>query len=301
MRAVWSFWSKPFRAYKGRIWSEPRHHLYAWALSLRLAAQHYPETVLVTDTAGKALLVDGLGLEFAQVSTELDRLRDVDPGWWALGKLVAYSLQDRPFVHLDTDVFLWQALPAALAAAPVFAQCPERHALQHAWCRPQDVVRLFERHGLKVPVAWDWSCSRITTWFREESCGIVGGNRVDFIRDYAKLAMGMVLDPSHAAAWAELPDKEAYNMLVEQYFLGACVDYHRLHPESAFRGVTIRHLFPTWEDAYNPRSAARVGYTHLLGDAKSHPEVTERLERRIATMDPVLYRRCQRMAEAGAR
>lgn len=79
---------------------------------------------LVTDTAGKALLVDRMGLEFAEVSTELDRLRDVDPGWWPLGKLIAYNLQDRPFVHLDNDVFLWRALPAALPRRPFLRSAP---------------------------------------------------------------------------------------------------------------------------------------------------------------------------------
>ena len=38
------------------------------------------------------MLVDELGLQFDQVSTELDSLSNIDPGWWALGKLVAYSL-----------------------------------------------------------------------------------------------------------------------------------------------------------------------------------------------------------------
>jgi hypothetical protein len=79
MRAVWSFWSKPFAAHMARAWHEPKYYLLAWGLSLRLAREYYPETLLVTDTAGKGLLVDRLGLEFAEVSTELDRLRDVDP------------------------------------------------------------------------------------------------------------------------------------------------------------------------------------------------------------------------------
>src|SRR5450432_369119 len=129
MRAVWSFWSKPFFASNGRVWREPIHHLLAWGLSHRLARQHYPETVLITDNAGKRLLVDQLGLELTHVSTELERLQSVDPGWWALGKLVAYGLQDQPFVHLDTDVFLWKPLPPRLVSAPVFSQCPEDHQL----------------------------------------------------------------------------------------------------------------------------------------------------------------------------
>src|SRR5262245_28715199 len=103
MRAVWSFWSRPFQAHKGRIWCKPLHHLLAWGLSLETARRYYPETVLITDRPGKALLVDRLGLPFVQVSTELDRLEHEDPGWWSLGKLVAYGMQDRPFVHIDSD------------------------------------------------------------------------------------------------------------------------------------------------------------------------------------------------------
>jgi len=41
---------------------------------------------------------------------------------------------------------------------------------------------------------------------------------------------------------------------------------------------------------------ARAGYTHLLGDAKTRPEITARLERRVADLDPAFHRHCQRLA-----
>ena len=128
----------------------------------------------------------------------------------------------------------------------------------------------------------------------------MGGNRVDFIRHYANVGMQLVLDPGHAGAWAEMPEKDGYNQMIEQYLLAACLDYHRFHPESDFRGITIRYLFPSLEDAFNPQSAARVGYTHLLGDTKSNPEVMARLERRVTVLDPAFYRHCERVAAAGA-
>ncbi|MGO9236994.1 MAG: DUF6734 family protein [Methylocella sp.] len=294
MRAVWSFWSKPFRAYKGRIWRDPLHHVLAWGLSLGLACKHYPESVLVTDTAGKSLLVDQLSLRFDHVSTELDRLRDADPGWWALGKLVAYSLQDRPFVHLDTDVFLWKPLPATLVNAPVFTQCPEQHPLD-GWCGPRDVESVFARHGLSLPAEWEWSRSLSSNQFREESCGILGGTNVDFIRYYADLAIDLVANPKHAAAWAAFAEKAGYNMLIEQFLLAACLDFHRHHPNSPFRGIVARHLFPSFEVAYDPQAAARLGYTHLLGDAKSNALITRRLEQRVEQEDPAFYRHCLRL------
>ncbi|HTX77632.1 MAG TPA: DUF6734 family protein [Terracidiphilus sp.] len=300
MRVVWSFWSKPFRAYKGRIWREPRHHLMAWGLSLSLARRHFAETQLVTDSEGCSLLVDELGLRFDRISTELDRLADADPGWWALGKLVAYSVQDRPFVHLDTDVFLWKALPPWLVSAPVFAQCPEVHAIDHAWCGPRDIENLFDRHGANLPVEWRWATSRDNLSFREENCGILGANRVDFLRYYAETAIQLVIDPAHRAFWEELTDLSGFNMLIEQFFLSACLEYHRIHPQSPFRGIGIRHLFPTWAESFNTDAAARLGFTHLMGDIKSHPAVAARLERRVAQLDPVFLLHCQRVAQSAA-
>ncbi len=42
---------------------------------------------------------------------------------------------------------------------------------------------------------------------------------------------------------------------------------------------------------------AQPGYIHLLSDAKSRPEVTSRLERRIVKLDRAFHRLRQRAAE----
>jgi hypothetical protein len=258
------------------------------------ARRHYPETVLITDRPGKALLVDQLGLPFVQVSTELDRLEDVDPGWWALGKLVAYGMQDRPFVHIDSDVFLWKPLPGPIAAAPVFAQFPEY------WPDANsnglgDVERAFAQDGVALPIEWEWVRSRGEPAFREENCGILGGSDLEFLRYYSRTAIDLVQDPKNAPPWSRLPDKSGTMILIEQFWLSACLEFHRFHPSSPYRGVKIRHLFPTWEQASNPNQAALMGFTHLMGGAKSHPAVGRRLEERVRREDPVYFRRCERV------
>src|SRR4051794_18448095 len=114
LAAVWSFWSKPYLSGRESSWAHDWYHWLAWGLSVHTAARYYSDTRLVTDTAGARVLVDLLGLPFAHVDTALDQLEPSDPGWWALGKLEAYRLQRDPFVHIDTDVFLWKRLAPAV-------------------------------------------------------------------------------------------------------------------------------------------------------------------------------------------
>jgi hypothetical protein len=292
MRAVWSFWSKPFYAGHGWRWHEPVHHLLAWSLSLRLASSHYPQTTLITDTPGKELLAHRLGLKFTHVSTELDRLENADPALWALGKLVAYSLQDEPFVHLDADVFLWRRLPDRLTSAPVFAQSPEDfHSVDQA-DGPRPIEDAFRRAGLSLPAEWEWARSLGGRRFREANCGILGGTNADFLRHYARLALDLALNPAHSSAWATIPDASGLNTVIEQFFLLACLSYHRFNPASPHRGVYVRYLFPSAADAYSRDQAARAGYTHLLGPAKQNEYVTTRLEQRVRTDDAEFYQRC---------
>ena len=296
MRAVWSFWSRPYQAGQGFCWREPVHHLLAWGLSLRLAQAHYPETVLITDSPGRALLIDRLGLPFAHVSTELDRLRDVEPCWWALGKLVTYGLQDQPFVHIDTDVFLWQALPDRLTGAPVLAQHRETYSVADEHYGVRIVEDAFARAGLSLPAEWEWSRSCDARRFHAANCGILGGTNVNFIRYYADLGLDLVLSQRHAAVWAAVPDRASLNVTIEQFLLTACLDFHRFGPASPHSGVYLRYLFPSTGAAFDPAEAARLGFTHLLADAKQDARITSRLEERLRREDPTFYRLCERVA-----
>jgi hypothetical protein len=89
--------------------------------------------------------------------------------------------------------------------------------------------------------------------------------------------------------------KTQENSSMEQFFLTACVDFDRHHPDSPFRGVRVKYLFPSWDAAYNPNYAAKAGFTHLLGDAKSKPAVGKRLEERVKRDDPAYFHRCERI------
>ena len=130
MKIVQSFWSKPFltksekktkadRSIAG--YSNEEEFLMAISLSC-LSISKYYEVELVTDSFGKSLLVDELNLPYTTVITVLDELETYDNGLWALGKLKAYSVQDRPFIHIDNDIFIWNSFPSKITSGKLIAQ-----------------------------------------------------------------------------------------------------------------------------------------------------------------------------------
>lgn len=296
MRAVWSFWTKPWRERRSWSWPSEKHHLLAWILSVESARRHYPDTSLITDTEGARLLLDELGLSFARVSTELDALDEYDPGLWMMGKLHAYRAQKEAFVHIDTDVFLWNRLPERVENAPVFAQNPEHFTIGASHYKPERLQRLMTKETSGwIPPEWEWALS-YGEQQRGECCGIAGGTNTDFIRYYAETAIQVIEDPRNRPGWSSVRDKGEYNTLIEQYHLAACVDYHRQRPDSPYREVDIRYLFESFTTAFDANVAAKVGFTHLLAGAKQNIVVTDRLERRVAREYPHLYDRSMRCA-----
>lgn len=297
MRAVWSFWTKPFQVERRSSWRSERHHWLAWGLSIASTSRFYPDTCLVTDDEGARILIDELQLPFRSVSTALNGLAAEDPGWWALGKLAAYRQQRAPFVHIDTDVFLWEPFGPRLESADVFAQCPEPIDWGATCYRPEELEQAIGRPGGGwLPPEWRWF--RNSPQPHAECCGVFGGNRVDFILHFAAQAMRMVTGARNREALHAYPGKIGQMILLEQYLLSACVEYHRARAGSRFEGVEIRYVFEP-ADAEFEGEAPAPGFTHLAGDAKRNRRIAQRLEQRVRRDLPGYYERCMQYAAAG--
>jgi hypothetical protein len=238
--------------------------------------------------------VDGLRLPFDSVSTQLDALAGSDPGWWTLGKLHAYRTQESPFVHIDSDVFLWKPLPPRLMSAALLAQNPEAFAFDGcSWYQPWAVDAAVHRAGGWLPEEWHWqTVRRIGTAL---CCGILGGHRTDFIRHYAELAIRTIRHGPNEAAWSGNPAKAANSVLLEQYLLSACINCHRAQPQSPFRDVELECLFADDADAFDPLAARRAGYTHLIAGAKRDRALMARLEARVRRDHPEHHDRVCRL------
>lgn len=295
MRGVWSFWTKPFQAHRHFLWRRPEHYFLSWILSVQTARKYFPKTALFTDDEGARLLVDRLGLEFDEVSTGLNALSEHDPKFWALGKVWTYRVQNEPFVHLDSDVFLWKPLPESLTSAPLLAQCPDYFVARASYYRPEDLERLISlTEKIWLPAEWVWYRSASSSQ-RGESCGIFGGNRLDFIQYYAAQAIKLVEHPDNKRGWGTIDKTFEPNILFEQYLLAACIVYHQRHSNSPYHDIDIRYLFDSWGEAFDPDRAEQVGYTHLISSAKQNAEFGMRIEQRVKRDYPTFYERCMQL------
>lgn len=277
MRAVWSYWSKPYPSH--RHWCSDFYSNLSWWLSVHQASIHYPDTWLFTDDDGAKRLVDTLGLQFAHVRTDLNNLSEYDPELWALGKIYTYGRQGYPFVHIDHDVFLWEPLPEKLLRAQLLAQNPEPF-LENAFYEPEVIEEVLNAVGGWIPKEWKWYRTS-GRWLHGECCGIYGGNDTDFIWYMSQLALRMVTNPLNLDALRKLENKTRFVVLLEQFIPAACIDYY---------GGKIEYLY---NDIY--KSTWNGGYTHLMGEHKKSAKSLRILENKVKELSPETYEKYRLM------
>lgn len=104
---------------------------------------------------------------------------------------------------------------------------------------------------------------------------------------------------ANQAAWVRFGSTVSDNILIEQYLLAACIDYHRNRRGSEYHGAGIRYLFRSSREAFTQEAAARAGHTHLIGAAKNNPVLARRLEARVAREYPQHFERCAKLERDG--
>lgn len=227
--------------------------------SLSLARKAHPEARLVihTDHEGRRLL-GPLGLPCDEMHATLEgALEGIPHAFWAAAKLVTYRAEaERPFIHLDADVFLFRPLPDWCWHAPVLVQNFEarsfyRYALDGAAWHKVDLT------GIVLPP------ERWAAW----NMGVAGFNcGPDAVRRYVDGGL------AHARGLLAALD-DAANILFEQAWLARfCVE----------AGIGVK---PLLKGGFDDRAAKKLGYCHLMR-AKTDPDARRRVAKLAASLAP---------------
>ena len=280
---IQSFWSKPFfkenddlnARFKGG-WLKANFFYYSCLLSCLKFKQNYGEVSLYTDDLGKELLIDKLEIPYSEIHLELNELQDYPAELWALGKVLTYSLQEKPFIHADTDVFIWDKLPLEFLNTDLFAQNLEVNfpkysevleiVLNEFKAISKDLFPIYQR----------------TNDVYAYNAGIIGGTSLVFFKELKSKVFEIIdanLDKLH------LIDVGVLNMVYEQ-MLGfelatqknLEIKFLKSQMNEAFANVMKFHMVPIKET-----------YIHTVGYAKRSIEMCEQLKYRLKYEFPKEY------------
>lgn len=297
MKIVQSFWTKPFLANTADVfesranggWTHRLLNYYSWTLSSLQIKKFYPEIELYTDTLGKSLLIDKLQLPYTKVYTVLDELSGANDALWALGKLKTYECQRAPFMHVDSDVFIFKAFDADFISSGLIAQNKESSIVNYS----NTFNQLCKTYGYVPDCFLPYANLPLINCC---NAGILGGNNIAFFQAFTKEATAFLV--KNEAVISENPDRLCIgnlNMIFEQ------VLFYYLAQQSH---EPITYLFPDVIDVppqigYFHDLDRFNGFVHCLGDYKKDKLSYTVLEEILRTEYVQYFNRIHSLMAAG--
>ena len=282
MRIVQTFWTAgrdPLKYAFG--WSHPEYNLMSWALSCLSLREHYDEVALYTDQEGYDVLINKLHLPYTEVNVVYDKNLCL-PHHWAYAKIKTYSMQTKPFIHVDGDVYLPHPIPEDIANAPLIAQNKEigtnyyRDMMYRVLHNPQ--IRLPEcvQKGLQEDSIASYNM------------GVFGGNDLQFIQQYCN-EVQKFFDTNGMNNAESVNSRIECNVFFEQILLAALVEEMQKKV-----GCIVKH--DMYDQSYtisefcNLYKFYEVPLHHLLGGHKRNEYVRRLLRHFFAYKYPEQFR-----------
>jgi len=252
--------------------------LYTTGLAVWCASQHFKEVEMVSHDWGIDMF-QKLGLPVTSYSRILNKMNDpeapVSRFFWAYGKLIAYCSQNKPFVHLDNDVFLWEPLPDRILNAELCFQSTEPFKLAG-----YSYYKLLKKPWRKAKVRPQKIVDNEVKDFAY-NCGICGGSNLDFFKEWIQCSEEYIFAPENQ----EMFFKDFAEMLIhqnlfhEQYFAACLIKMHKMRRK-------VQVIDP---DASKIEDILK--YTHLWGTTKQDYSMMRRVNMRLQIEAPELHGR----------
>jgi hypothetical protein len=178
-----------FRSDKVRPWLEAvggaamiKPMVQIMSLSASTIAKHYDKFVLITDDAGKRL-AEACEMPYSEILSVGESF-DSDPCFWVHSKIHAYATVDEPFIHFDTDMFLWDSLPQEFMDSPILGF----HTESFGWPKYEEYRENLVAAGMNLPDYHE------TYWTNHSpiNMAMMGGHDVSAIASYAKEILALV-------------------------------------------------------------------------------------------------------------
>jgi len=290
MKIIQSFWSKPAFNSSSSYWSrnlggwlDQKYHLYSWALSFLTIQKQYPYIELITDDTGFDLLCKKIKLPYSRVLLSLNTLNRYDPNLFAIGKVFSYSLQNEPFIHIDSDVYIWEPFPQRITNNALISQNLEMN-FRHDIDALQDVISKFRY----LPT--DIKNYKEGDNFVSSNAGILGGQNIDFFKNYSREAFRFINRNNKQVKNLNIPAH--FNIIFEQYLFtnmakARCIDISYL-----FENLTKNYQVELCEFSLVPKIKR---FIHVIGPNKRLLYNSKAVENRLLLEFPEYFYRINKL------
>jgi hypothetical protein len=287
MKIVQSFWSGNQKDINNSYgWFEPRYNWTSWILSCHQLVKHYDHVELYTDDFGFEILINKLQLPYTKVHVVLNELDVYPKDLWAIAKIKVYSLQDEPFIHVDGDVFIWDKFPDELIKSNLITQNLEQTTdyYRTMWRQISPKLKYLPSELLPFHNAETNLCANM---------GIIGGNDLIFIREYAKKAFEFVNKNISISNEINLFN---FNVFFEQVLFFELSVLESKKVSFLFDEIWDDNLYVGFGEFHD--IPHKRNYLHLLGDFKRNSNICKSME--IYTMKhyPDYYSKLLKMFDA---
>ncbi len=281
MRIVQTFWSGKGDPLKDNYsWLEPQYHLMSWALSCLSLRENYDEVVMYTDSTGYAVFADLLDLPYTDIIIQYDDL--ICPKHqWAYAKMLTYSLQDKPFIHIDGDVYLPGRLDSKIENAALIAQNLEigvkyyRHMLNRIASENVKIPDFLNKELQNEPVL-------------SYNAGILGGNDVEYIKKYCQAAFEYL--DSNRLLDIDNTKNNSHNILFEQILFKALA-FEDNRKVTTVLDRDVEDGGYSYNDFCNFYSYDKYSFMHIIGGYKRKEKICELLSKTLLKKYPEYYHR----------
>lgn len=262
MNIVMSLWTKPCLEGKAHGFNTIENMIDSLILSVNVAKKNYPEIHFYTDKLGYEWIAPYLEqLPFTKIEICLDDLNWVPDVYWSFIKVHVYSLQKEPFIHIDNDVFLWDAIPEDILSDNDFIF---QETEPMAWSEYD-----FYNKGIKVyshAIHEDLDIQDHAV-----NCGVFAAltdSAIELLKDYHKYGEYFVnnADLKPNIEEEDLHKRWLASVIIEQVYIYTLIIQNQLK----------------WDTILSKdRTSYRMKYSHMVASSKKQPVVERKIKERV--------------------
>ena len=279
MKIIQSFWSAKQSPFENNFgWCTPGHHWLSWILSA-LQLNKFYDVELYTDKIGYDVLIQKLKLPYKKVHVILDKLDSYPKGFWALPKIMTYSLQNDPFLHVDGDVFIWEPFSENLLNKNLVAQNLEitTEYYNQNWQILESKLKFIPNEmNDYVTGKTKFACNM----------GVFGGNDISFIKKYSNKSLEFV--EMNKSGFSE-SEPTNFNVFFEQVLFYLMANNFNKDISYIFDEISYDNGYEGMGEF--DKVPFKKKYLHLLGDFKRNLKVCKKLEIYVLNHYPEYFKR----------